>query len=220
MIKNVLKFLAALLLVPCVISISMAFWDELHNIQRMTSGYSYILYGAAAYIICFILSFRMDYLYVFGHEVTHSIAVWLFGGKVKSFKVSNERGSVVADRSNIVISLLPYVLPMAAILVSLLYFLTALFYESKLLFEIFMFLIGFSFSMHILLTLDRARVSQTDFLHLGHLGSVLFIYVANLILVSLIFSFIFNGLSFKGFLVSFSGSTKGIYINLFRQLFV
>jgi hypothetical protein len=220
MLGKTFKFIIALLFVPFAVSASHAFWQQLLSIKRVTGGQRYLLYGAIAYVICFIFSYRFERVYVFTHELTHSIAVWLFGGRVKSFVVKKDSGSITADKSNIFIALSPYVIPLNTIFAAVLYFLAAIFYDSRLLFEIFMLIIGASFAMHVILTIERARISQTDFFHLGHLGSVIFIYAVNLILIAFVFSLIFGNIHFSVFFKDFLSRTGAIYLKIAKQLFL
>ena len=44
-------------------------------------------------------------LYVFGHELTHAIFVILSGGKVGGFKVEEESGYILSNKTNVLISL-------------------------------------------------------------------------------------------------------------------
>src|SRR6476646_4520188 len=60
-------------------------------------------------------------LYVFGHELTHALWVWLMGGRVSRFKVGREGGHILTDKNNFLIALSPYFFPLYSILVIALY---------------------------------------------------------------------------------------------------
>jgi len=220
MIKSKIKFLIGLLFTPLIVSSSISLYQEVAAIRDITSLHKYLLAGAAFYVVSFILSFRMDSIYVFEHEMTHAVMVWAFGGKVKSIKVSKDGGSVAANKSNVAITLAPYILPVNTALIALIYFFIAIFYDVRAVHEIFMFLVGFSFTMHIILTIDKLRSEQTDFLRLGHLGSVVVTYVINILLVSFLLSCIFTEVSFSNFIKGFWSKTQYVYIKIFTQLFM
>ena len=57
------------------------------------------------------------WIYVFGHELTHALWTWLFGGEVKKMKVSSKGGHVVISKTNFVIALAPYFFPLYVVLV-------------------------------------------------------------------------------------------------------
>ncbi|MDE2313509.1 MAG: hypothetical protein KGL04_04965 [Elusimicrobia bacterium] len=50
-------------------------------------------------------------IYIFGHELSHALAAWLFGAKVFTFHVGRRSGHVDLDKSNSFIALAPYCLP-------------------------------------------------------------------------------------------------------------
>ena len=52
------------------------------------------------------------WIYVVGHELTHVVWSWLFGGKVKKFRASSSGGEVVVTKSNFLVALAPYFFPL------------------------------------------------------------------------------------------------------------
>ncbi|MGD9896734.1 MAG: hypothetical protein AB7T14_06640 [Candidatus Methylacidiphilaceae bacterium] len=54
--------------------------------------------------------------YIFAHELTHALAVYLQGGKVSRFRVGRGSGSIRSDRSNLWIVLSPYFIPLYMLL--------------------------------------------------------------------------------------------------------
>src|SRR5438093_4529543 len=75
------------------------------------------LAGAACWVVIYLLLPRPMWIYVFGHELTHALWVWLFGGSVKKFKATSSGGHVVVDKTNFLISLAPYFFPLYAAMV-------------------------------------------------------------------------------------------------------
>ena len=57
------------------------------------------------------------WIYVFGHELTHALWTWLFGGQVKKMKVSSSGGHVIISKTNFLIALAPYFFPLYAVIV-------------------------------------------------------------------------------------------------------
>jgi hypothetical protein len=48
-----------------------------------------LLAGAACWVVIFLLLPKPMWIYVFGHELTHALWTWLFGGQVKKMKVTS-----------------------------------------------------------------------------------------------------------------------------------
>jgi hypothetical protein len=65
----------------------------------------------------FFLLPKPMWIYVFGHELTHALWTWLFGGQVKKMKVTSKGGHVVISKTNFVIALAPYFFPLYVVLV-------------------------------------------------------------------------------------------------------
>ena len=77
--------------------------------------------GAACWFAVYVLLPRPMWVYVFGHELTHALWTWFFGGKVKKFKVTARGGHVIITKSNSIIALAPYFFPVYGVLVVLVY---------------------------------------------------------------------------------------------------
>ena len=61
--------------------------------------------GAACWLAIFLLLPKPMRVYVFGHELTHVLWTWLFGGRVKKFKTSASGGHVVVTKNNFLIGM-------------------------------------------------------------------------------------------------------------------
>jgi hypothetical protein len=73
--------------------------------------------GAVLWVIAFIGLPRPLLIYVFGHELTHALWVWIMGGRVSDFRVSRTGGHIVSDKHNFFIALAPYFFPLYSIAV-------------------------------------------------------------------------------------------------------
>lgn len=65
----------------------------------------------------------LQIIYIFFHEISHSIPTSLFKGRVFEFKVKLDRGHIKSDINNIWIRLAPYLIPVLPILLLILYYL-------------------------------------------------------------------------------------------------
>lgn len=216
---NLLKDAIAIVFVPALISITGSFYQELTNVNTLTSASKYFLFGLTAYVFLYIVFFKMDYLYVFGHEFVHAISVWIFGGRVLSFNVKKKSGSITSTKSNIFVDLAPYLVPIYTILIAIAYLTVSSFWGARLFLKQFLFLLGFSFCFHLVMTVDKMKVKQPDFLRLGYFNSLILIYFVNVLMLSLFLGILFPAFSFGYFLNSFLFDTKELYIGLFDQLF-
>ena len=128
------------------------------------------------------------YLYVLGHELTHILFIWVFRGRVSDWGVSLDGGYVTTDKSNIVIALSPYFIPLWAALGVVVHALLGLALDlppvsDKILFG----WVGFFWAFHLLWTLWMIPRDQPDLKENGRFLSLVIIYLANqLILAALL----------------------------------
>jgi hypothetical protein len=158
---------------------------------------------------------QLLYLYVFGHELTHVIFIYLCGGKVfGDIRVSVTGGHVVTNKSNLLISLSPYFVPFYTVLIGtgflvarLLVDLNATIQLGPLAFKpiyLFYAMIGFSWTMHIYYTLTMLLKDQPDLHMNGTLMSLLVIYLANSIVVTAFVILASSSVTLRSFLTDWS----------------
>ena len=193
MIRKLLKIIIGILLVPVCLGASRAFYNLLMSLEGVDQTGLFFLAGAVVYAVLYFSSIRFNFLYVLGHEATHAVLALLCGAKVKSFKVSRKGGSVSTTKSNVVISLGPYFLPVYTIFFSLAFFIGGMFLSAvNDYMGVFIFLLGFSIAFHFLMTLDSLRVEQPDVVENGRLFSLTFIYLVNVLILALLLGLLFN----------------------------
>ena len=59
--------------------------------------------GAILWLITFFGLPKPVLMYVFGHELTHVLWVWIMGGRVTRFRVGSEGGHIVTDKNKFLI---------------------------------------------------------------------------------------------------------------------
>lgn len=217
MIKLVIKFILGILAIPIAFAVSIAFYNNIILIKELAASLNYFLWGIASYVVLHLLFYRPTYLYVLGHEAVHAGVAWLFGGKIKSFKVSEEGGGVGTDKSNVVIELSPYFIPIYAIIITVIYFVIASSYNING--QVFVFLIGFALAFHMVSTIEVMKIRQPDIVKSGYFFSIVLVYVLNIIVISFIFSLIFPSFSIKKFFIESRDIAKHAYFAVVRQLF-
>src|SRR5215467_6984698 len=134
------------------------------------------LAGAACWLAIYLLLPKPMWVYVFGHELTHALWAWLFGGKVKKFKASNKGGQVVLTKSNFLIALAPYFFPLYAFLVVALFGLGNWLWNWHAYLVWFHLLLGAAYAFHVTLTFHVLKSSQSDVTEQGYLFSAVIIF--------------------------------------------
>jgi membrane-associated HD superfamily phosphohydrolase len=124
---------------------------------------------------------------------------------------------VATDKSNAIVELGPYFIPIYAIIITVVYFVIASSYNING--STFVFLIGFALAFHIISTIEVMKIRQPDIVKSGYFFSIILVYVLNIIVMSLIFAMIFPSFQMKKFFVELWGASRGIYAAVFRQLF-
>lgn len=217
MIKLLIKFAIGVLAFPFAFGVSSAFYNNLVLVKELSGSLNYFVWGIVSYAVLHLLFYKPTYLYVLGHEAVHAGLAWIFGGRIKSFKVSDEGGSVATDKSNVVIELGPYFVPIYAILITAVYFILISSYNING--SLFIFLIGFALSFHIISTVEVMKVRQPDIMKSGYLFSIVFVYALNIVIIACMFALLFPLFSVKKFFIDTWVMSKGVYGAVIRQLF-
>ena len=217
MIKLAIKFLIGILALPVAYAVTRAFYDNFTVIQDVAANMRYFGWGMAGYAVLHLLFYKPAYMYVLGHEAVHAGMAWIFGGKIKSFKVSEEGGSVGTDKTNFVIELAPYFIPIYTTIIAVIYFIVSQSY--KINGAVFLFLIGFTLAFHLVSTVEIMKIKQPDIIKSGYVFSIVMVYIINIIVISLIFGLTFHGFSIGKFFLDLWANTKYIYVALIKQLF-
>src|SRR5207302_8714625 len=184
-----LKFVIAIFLLPICAVFSQTFFTVFARAavaQRLWAGEEFWFFslGVILWLIAFLGLPRPILLYVFGHELTHAVWVWLMGGRVSRFRVGREGGHIMTNRTNFWIALAPYFFPLYSILAIGLYGLISVFYNVQPYGRLLYAAIGLTWAFHFTFTCWMIPKGQTDLRHHGTLSSLLLIYLMNLILLS------------------------------------
>jgi len=198
-----LKFCFALLLWPLLFASIQLSTDLISHQQGVKEPFDLILFaaGVVTAAIAFALLPKPNWLYVFGHESTHALAVWLSRGKVSEFKASSEGGYIVADKNSTWISLSPYLVPLYPLLITFLWWIALLIdpslFDYKL---VFFYCIGVAWGYHWLFTGQLLFTPQPDFIEHGRLYSLTVIALINVWIINLAVWILFTSISLPDFL--------------------
>ncbi len=217
---KILRFIFSILFMPICVIVTISFYEGIFSIKDVSQSGLYFILGALLYSIIHLLLFRLDFLYVFGHESMHAFATFCSGGKASNMKVSGKEGSVKTTTPNFFVMLAPYMIPVYTVIIALTYFILTFFIDVTRYTDIFIFFIGFTLMFHLAYTAESMREKQSDFIKAGYFSSISFVYIINLIIVFLIISFLFRSASFIDFVSSIYVRTKFFYYSFWKQLFL
>jgi len=141
------------------------------------------LSGAACWLVIYLLLPKPMWVYVFGHEFTHALWTWLFGGKVKKFKTSSKGGHVIVTKNNFVIALAPYFFPLYALLVVAVFLAGHWLWNWRDYLVWFHLLLGAAYAFHITLTWHVLKNRQSDITEQGYLFSAVIIFLGNIVVL-------------------------------------
>lgn len=173
------KALIAVLLLPACIGAAKALWRVLKASSGAETFWVAMLAGAACWVVVFLLLPRPMWLYVVGHELTHALWAWLFGGSVKSFKAGAKGGQVVVTRNNFLITLAPYFFPFYVFVLVLIFALGHVIWNWHRYLVWFHLLVGAAYAFHITLTWHTLQTRQSDITQQGYLFSAVIIWLGN-----------------------------------------
>lgn len=177
------KFIIAILLLPVCAGAGKTLWMVMSRCGGADTTLVPILGGAACWLAVYLLLPKPMWIYVFGHELTHVIWVWLFGGSVKKFKATSNGGHVIVDKTNFLIALSPYFFPLYAIIIVALFVAGHLIWNWKNFFVWFHLLIGAAYAFHVTLNAHVLKTQQTDITSQGYLFSAVVIFLGNVLVL-------------------------------------
>jgi len=217
---RIFKFVTAVLSVPFLIAASYSLYNEIGKIYSLDSNQNFFILGAIVYLVIHTVLFKPNVVYIFGHELTHALAMFISAGKVKSFKVGKKGGEVKGTKSNLFISLAPYFFPTYTLIIILLWIFAKQFWDVRDFISVFLFAVGLTLTFHFVMTVEFLKTKQPDLIKSGYLFSIALIYFINLSIAALILNFVFTDFSFKTYINNAYIVGKDMYAWLFRQMFL
>ncbi|HET9367898.1 MAG TPA: hypothetical protein VFO22_07490 [Candidatus Udaeobacter sp.] len=182
------KFIIAIFLLPICAALTQTFFTAFtraavaHRLWAAEEFWFFSL-GALLWLIAFFGLPRPILVYVFGHELTHALWVWLMGGRVSRFRIGREGGHIVTSRTNFWIALAPYFFPIYGILAIGGYGAASLFANVQPYGRLLYAMIGVTWAFHLTFTCWMLPKKQTDLIEHGTFFSLIVIYLMNLLLL-------------------------------------
>lgn len=177
------KLMIAVLLLPVCAGAALTLGKVMRTCGSADLTLVPILAGAACWVTIYLLLPKPMWLYVVGHELTHVLWVWLFGGRVKQFKASAEGGHVIVDKTNFLIALAPYFFPLYVGLVVALFAVGHLIWNWQSYLVWFHLLVGAAYAFHVTLTAHVLKTRQSDITSQGYLFSAVVIFLGNILVL-------------------------------------
>ncbi len=173
------KALVGVLLLPLCAGEVLALSRILRASEHADTVWVAFLAGAVCWVVVFFLLPKPMWVYVVGHELTHALWAWLFGGQVKKFKASATGGHVIVTKNNFLIALAPYFFPVYALLVVAVFTAGNLVWNWHAYQVWFHLLLGAAYAFHVTLTAHILKSSQSDITEQGYLFSAVVIFIGN-----------------------------------------
>jgi hypothetical protein len=196
---RIIKFFAAIALIPLCIGMTlgvhahfMGAWSRMnYAVFGPGTMLNYFGAGAGVFALLAVLLWRPIVVYVFAHELTHAIAAWLCLGKVSNLTASAKGGQVTTSKTNTFIRLAPYCVPLYAIIVAVAYLALNQWWRPLDQYAIWLaFALGFFYCFHVGFTLWSLRRDQPDLKADGWLFSLVIVYLVNVMVFAVVFSFL------------------------------
>ena len=172
-----IKFIIAILLLPVCAGAARALWMVVQRCGGADTTWVPLLAGAACWVVIFFMLPKPMWIYVFGHELTHALWTWLFGGEVKKMKITSSGGHVVISKTNFLIALAPYFFPLYVVVVIGVFALGRLFWGWPLVW--FHLCVGAAYAFHVTLTIFVLQTRQSDISSQGYVFSAVVIFLGN-----------------------------------------
>jgi hypothetical protein len=195
-IFNIIKFLLGICLLPFVYSTTVAFLAEMGAINKVLADYFW--WGVISFVIIYLFVYEPVAIYDKGQKILE-LVFRFFAPLVK---------------------VAPYVLPIYTIILLLAYSAYSAISGSSAALKYFVFLFGFSISLHLIFGAKSLRSRQNDFLKGNYIFGFGLVYIINVFILVLGFNILFSKFSAVNFCNGSLQVAKGILNAVFTQLFV
>ena len=133
-------------------------------------------------ILFFTFIWKVKFLYILGHEISHYVMGYLFRRRLGKFTFSKNHASVQIENPNFLILMAPYITPIWAIFFGVFFYILS-FCFSQINNQLFLILMAIFLAHHIVMTIYVLSFEQSDLKKYGKFFSLSFIIVFNLGLI-------------------------------------
>lgn len=182
-VEKWVKRIAAVLLLPVCLGAAKTLIIVAKMVGDADTFWVAALSGAACWVVIYLTLPKPMLIYVLGHELTHAIWTWAFGGKVRRFKATASGGFVTVTRDNFLIALAPYFFPLYVVIVIAAFALGHWLWGWKQHLVWFHLLVGAAYAFHVTLTQYILSIRQSDITRQGYLFSAVVIWLGNVLVL-------------------------------------
>ena len=181
-----LRFLCALSALPFAWALVRVFVDAFRLMPvadgaMFPAGALCLAAGFLLFLVLWVFLPAPVRLYVLGHELTHALCGLCFGARPSNLKVGLKGGSVTLTKSNVFITLAPYVFPFWTAIVGLVALAVGYFVSPLPCTGAWLFAVGFTWCFHVCFTLRAILQTQPDIQEYGYVFSYVFIWIFNIV---------------------------------------
>ncbi len=213
-LKKTVYLFVGLFLLPACAGLTYSLVTQIYRAEDLSTNIAYFFIGFVSYLV-FFLAFRKPLkTYVFGHELTHALWTILFRGKVRGINFSEDGGWVSTTKINSFIVLAPYFFPLYTVLIICIYFAASYFFDIDRFYAYVIFVIGFSWSFHLLLNIYILLKMQEDVKIMGTFFSIIMIYLLNFLILGFLIVFISKPITLKSFVTQAKVDIVNSYTNI------
>ncbi len=195
-VAGFIKFILFVLLLPVLAATVLGFNNELSKMPQ--DFYATFLKGIFIYLLIHLFVVEPEPVYEYGHKIMQSI-----------FKFVEP-----------LVEVAPFFLPIYSLLLLVLFYFTNLFVKNDFLPYVFVFLISFTLTMHMVFTARRLREEDNNAAKASYLFFMSLIVIVNVFILAMMFNLIFQDFSFPDFFKFATEKSAAVYTRIFRQLFV
>ncbi|MDE1921695.1 MAG: hypothetical protein KGI24_09680 [Candidatus Omnitrophica bacterium] len=189
---SILKIACFLLIVPLLAAFVIAFQNRILSLPAHQSAC--LLWGAGVYV-----------------------AANLF---IYDFKKAHDLGKNLVEKMTAFFKPAAYVVPAYALVAILIYVVAVALGRGSAIQPYFLFVLGFAFTMHLVLTAHEIYGSDNSFFKSEYLIIFPAVFMASLIIMSLLLAMLLREYSFVGFFKSLASHAAHFYQTFYRFLFV
>jgi hypothetical protein len=193
-IMSIVKFILSILLLPVVVGTARSFFDQLFSLG---SFYDVIICGMLTYLIVSLFVVPLKGIY----QLMQKAFSDLFKGV--PFLASH----------------LPLVLPLLPTLLLIVLYVMASLFKVTVAEKPFLFFVGFTLAMHVILTARELQEGDPDTLKPQYFLSMTLVFVMNLVIIAALLDLNFARFSFVEFYNSSVNFVKDLYLLLYKRLF-
>ena len=190
------KFLFFLVLIPLIVGMTVAFIRQIAGLTE--DQYLYFVWGMVGYLIVHFFVYEPEPVYRYGKSLVADVFRFLAP----------------------LVEIAPLLLPIYSIVFLILFYFTSFFFKEIDLSQYYLFLISFTFTMHMIFTARDLRAQDQTAFKPDYFFSIALVYVINVIIIALMLNLIFPTFSFVEFFRKTSQISSSMYSTTFSQLFV